>query len=347
MIDLNVELELVSKEGLKKYIQDIDVYHFYTGQQVDLQSSAISSPLREDKNPSFGYFYSKSNNEICFNDFLLGGGDFVKFVQMKFGLNFFEALSKIVVDFGLTDKFAYKPINKTIRSDFKRLNYCDRESLLSNSDVSKIGIRPRAYTMKDLKYWMQYNIDHETLRKYRVVPIGYIFINGRPIAADEFAYAFKEFKDNKVTYKIYQPFNDKYKWLSNHNNSVWQGWRQLPDKGEIVIITKSLKDVMSIFNTTDIPAVSLQAESCKPKDHIIKELKDRFDGVFLLYDNDFDKEVNWGRKFSTELANNHNLCRIEIPEEYKSKDFSDLIKNKGKKEAKEILNKLILEYLPF
>jgi hypothetical protein len=347
MIDLNKEIKLVSKEGLKEYIQDIDVYHFYTNNQVDLTKSAISSPLREDKNPSFGYFYSPSSNEICFNDFVLGGGDFVKFVQLKFGINFFEALSKIVVDFNLQDKFLFKPITKTKRNDFKKLNYTDRESLLENSDVSKIGIKTREYLMKDLKYWMQYNIDHEILNKYRVKPIQYIFINGKPILADSFAYAFKEYKDNSFTYKIYQPFNKKYKWLTNHDSSVWQGWTQLPEKGEALIITKSLKDVMSIVNTTGIPAVSLQTESSKPKAVIIDELKSRFDIIYLLYDNDFDKEVNWGRSLSIELSNLFNLSRLEIPDKYQSKDFSDLIKNKGKKEANNILNDLIINYIPF
>ena len=347
MIDLNEEIKLVSKEGLKKYIEDIDVYHFYTGKQVDLSQTSISSPLREDKNPSFGYFYSQSSNEICFNDFVLGGGDFVKFVQIKFGLNFFEALSKIAVDFNLSDKFICKSITKTLRKDFSKINYANRETLLKNSDVSQLGIKMRKYNLKDLKYWNQFNINYEILKKYRVAPISYIFINGNPIVADKFAYAFKELKDRKVTYKIYQPFNDKYKWLNNHNNSVWQGWTQLPVKGENLIITKSLKDVMSIVNTTGIPAVSLQAESCKPKSHIINMLKSRFHNVFILYDNDYDKEINWGRKFAEELSDQFNLKKIEIIEYHKSKDFSDLVKNKGKKEAKKILTNLIEDYIPF
>lgn len=345
MIDLN--LKLVTKEGLLKHIEDIDVYHYYTGKQVDLANGNILSPLRDEDNASFGYFYSKANNEICFNDFLLGGGDFIKFVQLKFGLNFFEAMSKIVIDFNLTDKFLYKTIKSTPRKNFNPENFDKREDSLKDSDVSQIGIRPRAYTLKDLKFWGQFNIDYDLLKKYNVVPIEYIFINGKPIYADKFAYAFKERKDGKITYKIYQPFNEKYKWLNNHNNSVWQGWTHLPEKGENLIITKSLKDVMSIVNTTGIPSVSLQAESCKPKLHIIKELKKRFDTIYLLYDNDYDKEVNWGRKFSEELSEEFNLRRLEIIEYHQSKDFSDLVKNKGKKEAKKILTDLINNYIPF
>ena len=108
---------------------------------------------------------------------------------------------------------------------------------------------------------------------------------------------------------------------------MWQGWKQLPEKGDELIITKSLKDVMSIDSILGIPAVSLQSEGTKPKPHIIQELKNRFKTIYLLYDNDFDKEKNWGQIFAKELYKEFDMINLMIPSEFESKDFSDLVKN--------------------
>ena len=98
---------------------------------------------------------------------------------------------------------------------------------------------------------------------------------------------------------------------------------------------------MSIYECTGIPAISLQAENVKPKEKIIEELKSRFENIYILYDNDFDSEVNWGRQFSTKLAAKLNLPRIEIKSILNSKDFSDLVKNHGTKVAKQQLRNLM------
>jgi hypothetical protein len=332
---INLNKKLISKELLLKKVTDLDIYTYYINKPLNI-NEAISSPLREkDDNPSFALFIGE-NNEILYKDFVLGGGDCIKFVQVMFNLNFFEALSKIVIDFDLTSDFHYKQLDKkTINKTFK---YTSKEDLLKNTSKLKLQVKRRKWKLHDLKFWLQYNIDIEILNKYNVTPVEYIFINDSPIKTDPYAYCFTEYKDNKETYKIYQPFNDTYKWLNNHNDSVWQGWTQLPEKGDMVIITKSLKDVMSITNTVDVPAISLQAESVKPKNIIIEELKSRFKEVIILYDNDFDKETNWGRQFGLKLAEEFEINQYEIPDYFESKDFSDLIKNHGVKKSKFIWN---------
>lgn len=327
---INLNKKVVTKEGILVHIQDIDVYRYYSGSDITM-SGGLHSPLRDDTKPSFGYFQGESG-EICFKDFVLGSGDFVKFVMIKFGLTYFEALSKIVVDFSLTTHFHYKNIYKT-KKDYDPNNFQDREKLLNKANSLILQKKARKWKTYDLKFWLQFGIDLDMLELYNVVPIDYIFINGNAIKADKYAYCFSEWKDGKETYKFYQPFNESYKWLNNHNDSVWQGWTQLPEKGDSLIITKSLKDVMSIVNILEIPAISLQAESVKPKEHIINELKDRFETIHVWYDNDFNSDRNWGREFSENLASKYNLEKYEIPSSYKCKDFSDLIKKYGTKES--------------
>ena len=208
----------------------------------------------------------------------------------------------------------------------------------------QLGIKQRKWKAYDYAYWLQFGIDSETLKKYHVVPIEYFFINISPFKADKHAYAFIERKDGKETYKIYQPYSKRFKWLNNHDASIWQGWDQLPDKGPKLIITKSLKDVMSIVSVTGIPAVSLQSETTMPKEHIIDELASRFERIWVLYDNDFDKDVNIGRKQGQKIADEFYLMQIEIPVLYSSKDFSDLVKNENQEIAKLTLEHIMQQY---
>jgi hypothetical protein len=336
MLIMNLNRKLVTKEDLLKVINDIDVFKFYTGKDV-VMGSRMSSPLREDKNPSFGYFIG-SSGEICFKDFVSGAGDCIKFVQLLFDLNFFEALSKIVIDFKLTDQFLCKELPRTSNDLGKKQ---DRDNLLKTSSQLTIGKRRREFTAKDYAYWLKFGIDSDTLKKYNVEAIDYLFLNQKPFYLNKFAYAYVENKDGKESYKIYQPFNEEFKWLNNHNDSVWQGWTQLPASGKELIITKSLKDVMAIDAVYGMPVVSLQSESVAPKEHIINELKDRFHIIYVLYDNDFDKEQNWGRILGDKLAIEHDLIQIEIPTSLRSKDFSDLVAMHGADTAKRVLDHLI------
>lgn len=341
IIDLNIKF--ITKEDILREVGEINVFKHYTNIKVELNKITIS-PLRNERNASFGYFKSRTG-EILFNDFVLGGGDCVKFVMLKFNLTWFEALSKIAIDFQIDDAYIVKKNIKTqSKAVSKKFEFDDKDSLLENFNKLTIQIRKRHWKLLDYNFWNSFGITKETLERYNVSPVDYIFLNGQPINADIYAYAFKEEKDNEITYKIYQPFNPHYKWINNHNNSIWQGWTNLPEKGETLIITKSLKDVMSISDVMGIPSISLQAESTKPKDKIINELIGRFFTIYVLYDNDYDSEVNWGEKFGEDLAKKYNFIQLKIPDKYKSKDFSDLIKNYGREEAKHILNNMLVPY---
>lgn len=343
---INLNKQIVTKEGLLEYISEVDVYKLYSGEDVILNQS-MSSPLRKkDDNPSFGYYQNASTGEIYFNDFALGGGDFVQFVQYYFGIPFFDALSKIVVDFNLQKYFFYKPVKTTKGLVYDKPQ--SKEDVIGAVAPITLTKRRREWRAYDYAYWNQFGIDSEILIKYNVEPIDYIFINDFPIKVDKYAYCFIEYKDNKETYKIYQPYNELYKWRNNHDYSIWQGWTQLPNKNSTLIITKSLKDVMSIVSTTNYPAVALQAESTRPKQHVIDELRNRFDTIYLLYDNDYDKEVNWGQKFAQNLCSQYNiLWNLTISKAFKCKDYSDLVAMHGVEKAKEHLTNIINNKLPF
>ena len=351
---MNLNKKTVTKEGLLVHIQDVDVYRFYTGKEVVLKKQMLS-PLRKEKKPSFGYFENNKTGEIMFKDFNFASGDFVKFVELLFGLNFFEALSKIAIDFNLTYFFYVKDVEKTSKN-YDPSKFSEREKLLAKSNSVTIGRKVRDWNINDRAYWQSYGITKEILMHYNVEPISYFFLNHQPILADKLAYCYKETKDDNATYKIYQPYNEKYKWLTSHDSSTWQGWTQMDEINDVLIITSSLKDVMSIKSTykytygmDDAPmnVVALQNEGIMPKKSVVKELKERFNNIYLLYDNDAEKEINWGQQHGRNICDEYNFYQIEIPEEYEAKDYSDLVKKVGADEASKILNEIILSYLPF
>jgi 5S rRNA maturation endonuclease (ribonuclease M5) len=103
---------------------------------------------------------------------------------------------------------------------------------------------------------------------------------------------------------------------------------QLPSKGELLIITKSLKDVMSIHDCLSIPAIGLQSESVMMKDSVMDEYKSRFQKVICLFDND-----EAGKKLSANFSEKYNIPHFFVPELPGVTDFSDLVKVTGKDEA--------------
>lgn len=333
---INLNKEELNKTNLLKHVTDLDIFNYYSGKSLRINKPVLS-PLRNEKNPSFSLFKGKDGN-IYYKDFVLGGGDCIKFVQKLFNLNHLEALSKVVIDFNLGYYFDHKPLNKTVNKNFVKV---DREKELDKVQDTYLNIRQRKWKVRDKRYWAQFGIRISTLNYYNVVPIEYIFINNSIIKADKFAYCYIENKDGNYSFKIYQPFNKKIKWLSSHDESVWQGWEQLPDIGYNLIITKSLKDIMCIREASGFPSTALQTENIIPKESVFNELNKRFENIYLLYDNDYDSETNWGREFGRKFSKKFNIEQIEIPDKYKAKDISDFTKKYGIRESKKLINKLI------
>lgn len=339
----------ITKEDIFKHTNDVTIYNTYLEEPLVI-GQRINSPFRKDKNPSFGFF--KGSVEICWKDFSTGErGDCFEFVRkLHPNFSFFDTLSKIATDLGLpkNQEFFYADMSH-IKNTVRELSDEEREFLIAKANTN-LQVKFRNWNQYDAEFWQKRGVSYTTLQFYKVKPISHIFVNENIIKADNLAYAFIEEKDNKITYKIYQPFNDKgLKWLSSHDNSIWQGWTQLPKTGDELIITKSLKDVMAIATILKTPAIALQSEHAKPKDKIIYDLGERFDQIYILYDNDYDKEINIGKLRGAYVASRFReykkgVTQIEIPEFHKSKDFSDLVLNYGADEARYHLSNLLIPF---
>ena len=213
-----------------------------------------------------------------------------------------------------------------------------------NKDTN-LECKVRPWKSYDFEYWEQYGISEKWLKFGDIYPISHLILtkNGNrfSIPAEKYAYAYVERKDGNISLKIYQPYSTNFKWSNKHDGSVWDLWTKLPEKGEHLIITSSRKDALCIWENTGIPAMSLQAESYLPKQHVVQQLKDRFKYIYVLYDNDFQSDENHGKILGKMMANEFNLIQIEIPIKYRSKDTSDLCKNYGRQFVKDVIFELI------
>lgn len=313
----------ITREDILKHITQEEIFSFYMGEDIT-SLGVFHSPLREDNIPSFAlYFHRHHRNILMFKDFATNdSGDFVVLVMKLFNIDYPTSLKKIASDLKLA--------NFNIDLAKQTVNY----TRIVNKENVKLGIKTRPWLVKDKNYWSSFGIKKSTLNKFNVYPVDYIFYNDTAVKAAEYAYAYVELKDGKVSYKIYQPFESKLKkWINNANYSVHQGYTQLPDKGELLIITKSLKDVMSIHDCLNISAIGLQSESVMMKDSVMEEYKSRFSKVICLFDND-----NAGKKLSENFTNNYNIPHFFVPELPGVTDFSDLVKAVGIQKASDIIN---------
>ena len=117
------------------------------------------------------------------------------------------------------------------------------------------------------------------------------------------------------------PNKIKNRFISNWPASMIQGIKQLPKNGNYIIITKSLKDVMSLFEF-GIPAIAPNTENIFLTEKQYEKLKLRFNDIYLLYDRDLPG-VTAAQKIRKQFS---DIKVLLMPG---SKDFSDYVKKYG------------------
>ena len=293
-------------EYILSKVTEYEIYSHYLGQ---FKVGAIyNSPFRKDKNPSFGVYYSKKANRLLFKDHGTGEcGGIVKFVSLYTGKTDYQDILQDIID--------RLKITKNTKLDSTKQYIPTGETI--------IGIVRQPFTPIDIAYWQQFHISLETLKRFNVFSIKYYLCNGivKGIYKENNPmYAYKVFDK----FKIYRPLADKYtKWRNNLSQEDIQGWEQLPRKGDILIITKSLKDVMCLYEM-GIPAISPASESTFISDTALEALKKRFKRILVCFDRDTAGVRNL-RKISIKTG----LEPILVNKRFKAKDISDAIKQNG------------------
>lgn len=292
-------------------VSEADIlYHYFNVSNIPC---VISSPLRVDKDPSFG-IYTLDGNKIYWKDLSKNiSGGLWDMLGEYWGVNYKEVLNKVWKDL------------PNITTTYAKSSKMGKPQSISNyTEETDLQCKVREWKHYDIEYWESYGISLNWLKYADIYPISHkIVIKGDNkfiFVADKYAYAYVERKDNKVTLKIYQPFNKKFKWSNKHDRSVISLWTKIPEYGDKLIICSSMKDALCVWSNTGIPCIAIQGEGYTISDTAISELKKRYKDVYILLDND-EAGILDARK----LSQSTGFTNLVLPD-YGAKDCSDLFK---------------------
>ena len=309
-------------------ISEYDIFMYYCPNFKKL-GVKFCSELREDKTPSASII--TWNGNLLYKDFGYPDHTFncFSYVQFKFNIPFINALKIIDCDFNLN--LSNKKEDSLFTMGYLGHSQIQPKYIEKQTIIQK---KRRAWNKEDAKFWRKYLVSKKILNTFAVEPISHYWVNNNRFTCKSISYTFK-FKNR---YKIYSPYEEKNKWLSNTKKTDVQGYDQLPDKGERLIITSSLKDVMCLY-AAGYHSIAMQSEMQIPDEKLINELKERFNKIEILYDNDFNKENNPGQTMAKKICDLYEFKNICLPNEFKSKDPSDLVNKVGNfNKLKNILN---------
>ena len=292
-------------------VSEADIlYHYFNVSNIPC---VISSPLRVDKDPSFG-IYTLDGNKIYWKDLSKNiSGGLWDMLGEYWGVNYKEVLNKVWKDL------------PNITTTYAKSSKMGKPQSISNyTEETDLQCKVREWKHYDIEYWESYGISLNWLKYADIYPISHkIVIKGDNkfiFVADKYAYAYVERKDNKVTLKIYQPFNKKFKWSNKHDRSVISLWTKIPEYGDKLIICSSMKDALCVWANTGIPCIAIQGEGYTISDTAISELKKRYKYIYILLDND-EAGILDARK----LSQSTGFTNLVLPD-YGAKDCSDLFK---------------------
>ena len=314
---------LLSKYSEETYME------YYLG--IKVKKGLFKSPLRRDNTPTCSFYRNKSG-DLIFHDF--SGdfyGNFISVVMRKYNVSYSKALNIIAEDFGFKSK-----------TENYKIVIPESQSKLEKSGPSNIQVEIKDFDNKELNWWKEYGITKEILNKFKVYSCKNIFLNGELVNTNNNNLIFGYYggkKDKLELWRIYFPGRKTYRFLTNWPSKKIQGYNQLPKDGKLLVITKSMKDCMTLYSL-GIPEIAPNSEHIFISDNMLKELKTRFKYIVVMYDNDLPGISNMNK-----IKRKHpELIYYFIPRKYNVKDISDFYKTYKKKKTISFIKEVITEF---
>lgn len=325
---MKFELEpIINKEYLlSKNTQETYLSYYLN---LPIRKGLFKSPLRSDSKPTCS-FYKNAKGDVIFKDFGTDfSGNFISVVMCKYNCSYQKALRIIANDFGYINA-------KNLEKNTKPIEIVDKPFEESKDCIIQVKIQD--FTKEDLEYWEQYGITEKTLKKFRVFSCATVWINGYIFTRSDkkhpiFGYYRGKNSNGIELWRIYMPNHrsKEPKFVSNWKASMIQGAKQLPKEGDIIVVTKAMKDVMSLYEL-GIPAIAPNSENLFLSEAQYKKIKERFKKIVIFYDNDLAGLHNMN-KFRKQFP---DIIPFWIPLKYHCKDISDFIKKYGIEEARNL-----------
>lgn len=316
----------ITKEFLLSKNNEETYMTYYLG--IPVKKGLFKSPLRSDSHVTCSFFRGKSGN-LYFKDFASGKClTFEGVVMEKYNCNYHTALKIIAKDFGYTKDSPVKKIAVKIQPKFEE----EKQTF--------IQIEAKEFSEPELKWWGSFGITKDILHRFKVYSCSTVFLNGNIYAQSAqhspiYGYYFGK-KENIEQWRIYMPKRKEFRFIGNVSTKTIQGYKQLAKTGKLVVITKSMKDVMCLYSL-GILAIAPNSETQFVSDKVLEELKQRFKYIVLLYDNDLT-----GVRFTNKIRKQHpELIVSMIPRNTGAKDISDYYHMYGRKGTQEFITNYI------
>lgn len=329
MMDFQFQPKLTKELILSRFSEE-QIMEFYL--HIPIKKGLFRSPLRRDKEPTCS-FYRSGKGDLIFKDFATGQHlNVFGVVQSLFNCDYFEALKIIANDFGIVR-------DKSITRNPGKIN--SNPIQIKDKEMSKIQIEVQDFSELELKWWGKYGIDLNILKKFDVYSCKHLFLNGQLFAKSQqhcpiFGYYGKKYQGLEL-WRCYFPKRTSFRFITNWPSKKIQGYDQLPKQGKLLVITKSMKDVMCLYSC-GITACAPNSETQFVSDSVLEDLKKRFKHIVVLFDND-----ETGISFMNRLKKKHpDLVYTWIPRHYNAKDISDYYKEYGRKETLNLIKEFVL-----
>lgn len=328
-MDFSFQPKITKKLILSRFSEE-QLMEYYL--HIPVKKGLFRSPLRRDKQPTCSFYRNKSGT-LIFKDFATGQHlNVFDVVQSIFRCDYFESLRIIANDFGIVrDNTLHKNPGKINLNPVK----------IKDKEISKIQIEVQEFTDSELKWWGKYGISKDILKRFDVYSCKHVFLNDQLFAESQqhcpiFGYYGKKYQGLEL-WRCYFPKRTSFRFITNWPSKKIQGYDQLPKKGKLLVITKSMKDSMCLYSC-GITACAPNSENLFIPDKVLEDLKNRFENIVVLYDNDRPGLYNMAK-----IRKEHpELTYVFIPKKYGSKDISDFYKDHGRKETLNLIKTFIL-----
>lgn len=315
---------MILKEDMLAKTSEKEIMEFYWGERLYDNKPIYKNPMRFDGGGSC--YFKWYGDKYMFVDRARGVNanfDCFEYVMWQHDCSFREALVRINNDMilNVTDKLLKSSRNKTQKpKKRKKINF---------------QIQLRKWNQSDKEYWNQFGISLNTVDKickpvqsYKSDSNSHTFQLKYKYKSSDPCYVYS-FKENV---KLYQPLSVFSKWRSNSNNKDMFGYSILPHFGDDLYIASGGKDMLCLIEM-GLNAIAPQSEVNIIPENILEDLKNRFNNIYIIYDND-----NTGVEMSTKFAEEYNITNLLLPTVHDCKDIAELCKEVGLNKVKEIIN---------
>lgn len=314
--------ERINKDFILSRINEEHIFRYYHG-SFEL-GKVYPSKFRADKHPSCGFFVSP-RGKLYYNDIAKRiKYDCFDFVQAMYNLSFKDAVEKVAFDFGLIDG-VQKPAVKKIIADLKDFDKTIKKETM-------IIFKPALWDDENFAFWKRFHITKQELEREDIYAVKTLYVNGIkiPNPNNELRYALTTMVDGDMRTKLYVPYSDTLKWLTNIPTSHPFGMDKLNHESEDCFVAKSQKCRIVLLKF--LPAViAIQSEQPSAiSEKTDSELKFHFSKLYLGGDND-----ETGLRFMQEMEP-QGYIPMGLPQGF-PKDYSDLSEAKGLKAVEKFL----------